>query len=566
MNIKKLKAVFLTALIVFVCGVVNAEEISGTVSGCNFCHKNYPAANVTITLASVTSGATETTTADDGTYSFMDLANDEYIVTPSMASHTARPLMFVPTSTDVTVPSAAQTGVNFAAAAEVLDEDIDDDGVPNEDDKCPETPVDEIVDTSSGCSIKQLISCEGPRENINSRGNHGRYVATSVKALKRFVRKGLITENEKKAFMKEISSSDCGKMSAYTCEAALSLKGYDKAAELDDCLLFNAQTMTANLESEDIEVLDKEYMDFGVFESNFAQINVEEKSVSPIAIFFDEDMSAYPNAPDTIDGAFVTKMVSKDKIESYFDITIDGEQGTCSDIQKRIYDNVLYKVLTREERLRYASEGKSLTILSDLTNLRDWVPIDTASLVTFEGDDYFFQPLSFYLSIHTSVKIDELLKGTKYCKLLSHQAILSWMLEKSFEDDPVLLAPNPFVCNSPSTFEPGGGSCLVYFLQAESYYCSDYTGYFFDLETGAEKCADRFDTGGGIDPVYSPKPCSERTAEIKKYILGYVGFTGACVIHCQEENEFIWNIYTENPEQSCGGWDFFTPEEVDAIK
>jgi hypothetical protein len=140
------------------------------------------------------------------------------------------------------------------------------------------------------------------------------------------------------------------------------------------------------------------------------------------------------------------------------------------------------------------------------------------------------------------------------------------MLEKSFEDDPVLLTPYG-ACNEPSSFVARGGSCIFYFRQAQNYYCSDYTGTFFDNEAGAEKCGDRFDTNSDtFDPSYSTLPCSERTAEIEEKIPGYIGFQGLCVVHCQEENELSWNIYTENPENACGGFDFFTPEEIDAMK
>jgi hypothetical protein len=550
-----------------VAEAVPLYPISGTVSNCNLCHPG-DAARVTITLSGVAPEATKTTA--DGSYNFT-VPDGSYTVTPRMANHPAMPLIFDPTSTDVTVAGAARTGIDFAAAAEVLDEDIDDDGVLNEADECDDTPVGEIVDPS-GCSIDQLVPCEGPREDSRkSRRNHGRYVAALKKVLKRFVSQGLITKEEIRAFMKEKASSDCGKIKnvkkAYTCETDRSKTGYDRAAELDDCLLLNAQTMTTHIESENIEVLGTDFEDFGVFESNFAHIDAEEKTVSPISIFFDEDMSAYPKAPDTINGAFVTKMVSKDKIESYFDININGDQGTCSDIQEQIYDNVFYKVLTREQRLRYSSEGKSLTILPDHIDNRGWVPKDTATLITHEGNDYFFEPYSLYISIDDPVDVDELLKGTKYCKLLSHQTILSWMLDKSFEDDPVLLTPYD-ACNEPSSFVPQGGSCIFYFRQAQSYYCSDYTGPFFNLETGPKKCEDRLDTSGGLPVFYSTSPCSERTEEIVAYIpeSEYAGFTGACVIHCQEENEFIWNRYEENAEFGCGDFPFFTPEEIDEIK
>ena len=62
---------------------------------------------------------------------------------------------------------------------------------------------------------------------------------------------------------------------------------YKLAAELDDSLLEKAQTMTAHIEGEDIEVLCTDFEDFGVFESNFAHIDADNKTVSPISIFFE---------------------------------------------------------------------------------------------------------------------------------------------------------------------------------------------------------------------------------------------------------------------------------------
>ncbi len=45
-----------------------------------------------------------------------------------------------------------------------------------------------------------------------------------------------------------------------------------------------------------------------------------------------------------------------------------------------------------------------------------------------------------------------------------------------------------------------------------------------------------------------------RTEEIAAYIPGYQGLTGICVVHCKETNEFILNIYNEDPETRCGGF------------
>jgi hypothetical protein len=363
---------------------------------------------------------------------------------------------------------------------------------------------------------------------------------------------------------------------SYRCDLDASKTGYELAADFDDCLALNAQIMTAHIEDEDIEIRAEGFTDLGVFESNFADINADGNWVKPIYIFFPEDMSAYPDAPDTINGAFILKMKSKEKIDADFGLTNSESQGLCVDVQQVVYENVLNNVLTMEQRSRYLSEGKSLSFIPDddqppfnvATNPVSiggfWVSDDPASRITHEDDNYFFEPYSLFIEYGDPEfeNYDEKLKGVRYCKMLSHQAILSWMLEKSFEDDPALLAPTEG-CDRPSSLEARGGSCILYFGPAESYYCSDYTGSFFDFETGRAKCDDRRDSNEGkLDPSYSELPCSERTAEIEASIPGYMGLTGACIIHCKEDNEFIWNVYTENPASSCTGFDFFTPEQL----
>jgi hypothetical protein len=91
-----------------------------------------------------------------------------------------------------------------------IDDDIDDDGVLNDFDECEDTPVDEIVN-SYGCSIEQLIPCEGPIETTESWKNKGKYVSALAKTANSFVNQGLITEDEKVDLMEEMASSDCGK-------------------------------------------------------------------------------------------------------------------------------------------------------------------------------------------------------------------------------------------------------------------------------------------------------------------------------------------------------------------
>ena len=362
----------------------------------------------------------------------------------------------------------------------------------------------------------------------------------------------------------------------YTCDLDKKKTGYAKAAQYDDCLALNAQIMTAHIESQDIEIRATEFTEFGAFESSFADINANENWIKPIYIFFPQDMTGYTGAPPTINGSAVLKMKSKEKIDADFGITDDEQQGLCADVQQVIYDNVLNKILTKEQREKYLSEGKSLSFKPDdaqppLTPATNpvsiggmWVSDDPASRITHDGDKYSFEPYSLYIeySDPAFANIGELLRGVRYCKLLSHQAILSWMMEKSFEYNPVLLTPAD-VCDRPSSLEARGGSCIFFFSPANGYYCEDHTGPFFNLETGKQKCDDRLDTSAGIlDPIFSPLPCKERTTELETLIPGYMELTGICVIHCKQDNEFIWNIYTANPGSLCIGFDFFTPEQL----
>ena len=86
---------------------------------------------------------------------------------------------------------------------------------------------------------------------------------------------------------------------------------------------------------------------------------------------------------------------------------------------------------------------------------------------------------------------------------------------------------------------------------------------FTTVQLAEEKFNSRDIAGTKLSPLYSTLPCSERSEEIEATIPGYQGHTGVCVVHCQMDDEFIWNIYTENPEGSCGDFELFYPEDVE---
>jgi CubicO group peptidase (beta-lactamase class C family) len=169
-------------------------NISGTVTGVT----GNVQAGVTVALSGDCTG--EEITAGDGTYSISVDDTSIVTVTPSLSGYS-----FTPANTPVTISGSDVTGVDFTSVADVIDDDIDDDGVLNENDDCEDTPVGEIVNPSNGCSIEQLVPCNGNWKN------HGQYVSASTKVLKSFVRQGLITKKGIKAFMKKKASSDCGK-------------------------------------------------------------------------------------------------------------------------------------------------------------------------------------------------------------------------------------------------------------------------------------------------------------------------------------------------------------------
>src|SRR6266404_7000514 len=77
--------------------------------------------------------------------------------------------------------------------------DRDFDGVADTADACPNTPPCSVVD-ANGCSIDQLVPCEGPATG-GSWKNHGQYVAAIAQAAEEFVAQGLISEDDKDAIV-----------------------------------------------------------------------------------------------------------------------------------------------------------------------------------------------------------------------------------------------------------------------------------------------------------------------------------------------------------------------------
>ena len=87
--------------------------------------------------------------------------------------------------------------------------DSDGDGVPDDQDQCPDTPSGAVVN-EHGCSIDQLVPCSGPATGGTWK-NHRQYVAELIAVADTFVAGGFITTDERDAVVRAARRSDCGK-------------------------------------------------------------------------------------------------------------------------------------------------------------------------------------------------------------------------------------------------------------------------------------------------------------------------------------------------------------------
>ena len=91
------------------------------------------------------------------------------------------------------------------------DPDDDGDGVLDANDVCADTPDGGLVNPVNGCTLEQLVPCDGPRGSSQEWKNHGKYVSAVAHAASEFADLGLISEEEKGAIVSAAAQSDCGK-------------------------------------------------------------------------------------------------------------------------------------------------------------------------------------------------------------------------------------------------------------------------------------------------------------------------------------------------------------------
>lgn len=112
---------------------------------------------------------------------------------------------------DFTVVVANSWGsvTSSVAVLTVGPQDTDGDGVLDDEDQCPDTAPGAVVD-EHGCSIEQLVPCEGPQPGATWR-NHGEYVSAVVGMVSQFLAWGLISEEEAADIVVAAAQSNCGR-------------------------------------------------------------------------------------------------------------------------------------------------------------------------------------------------------------------------------------------------------------------------------------------------------------------------------------------------------------------
>ena len=176
-----------------------------------------------------------------------------------------------------------------------------------------------------------------------------------------------------------------------------------------------------NIEKKDIDIRATK-LPLLEFSGSYATLNAAENWIQPFYTFITET-GAYPTPSASINNVVLAKLKSKDSVDTAFKISDNEPQGICADVQQEVYDTVLNNVLTKEQRDKYLSQGKQLSFipddaqppLSDKTNPVNngsaWLSVDPATKVTRDGNKFYYEPWSLYVTLDDPNISDDRLRG-----------------------------------------------------------------------------------------------------------------------------------------------------------
>ena len=107
------------------------------------------------------------------------------------------------------VANGNQEDADGDGLGDACDSDVDGNGVDNDTDACPGSVVGQPVN-ASGCTIAQLVPCEGPLGSNTTWRHHRAYVSAVRDTATIFYRSGLISKTQLKAYVNEAEASSCG--------------------------------------------------------------------------------------------------------------------------------------------------------------------------------------------------------------------------------------------------------------------------------------------------------------------------------------------------------------------
>ncbi len=222
----------------------------------------------------------------------------------------------------------------------------------------------------------------------------------------------------------------------------------------------------------------------------------------------------------------------------------DTAAATCKEINEYIY-NMTLELLTEEQKEKYNNEGKQIVFTDDtiVGEGIEFYALDQYSLIT-DADTHLNISSASLESAFDSSNPEDDRRGAKYCKIISAQNFLTWMLDGSFKNSGNLTKSDPTLLTCEDV-NNSAGSCYFINEHSKTYMCEDYIGPIFqDIEfpeykDPEAKCInDR--AGTYVDGV----TCADR-----EDIEGTI--SGICAINETEDGAYTWTMYEPEGEDEC---------------
>ncbi len=326
---------------------------------------------------------------------------------------------------------------------------------------------------------------------------------------------------------------------------------FEAAEELTKTWCVESQRVVAGFDAEtltDDMILNDLYDVRDTWSSQKSQVDADEDPPVEIRVYIEPFCDVELPAPTDLSERIYCKMPNQDRIAGILEITPASEPGTCKSRNEAAFQWALDQ-LTTEERNAYECGGHPVTFLEDevVGSGAAWLNLTADFELSADGTSYEIGSPSLQSEFNPDDPDNQTLEGVHYCKLVTPDQALYWVLYRGLKADPGICAP-PEGAQCPEPDATPTGSCIFYFSMSEQTFCEEYRGPDWTVEAAQEKCTPR-------DGDFKPVPCADRGAETDP--IG--DLKGTCVVGCGEL-ERVWYIYDESsipgvdPADSCDPW------------